>query len=131
MSVSEDQKGVSIVYDGECPFCSRYVELLRLRSAFGRVELIDARSDHPLAQEARSMFDLDEGMAALLAGTWYHGADCMHVLSLASSGSSIVNRGVAAIFTNQRRARALYPWLRTGRNVTLRLLGRQKIHKQS
>ena len=33
----------SIVYDGDCPFCSRYVKLVRLREALGSVDLVNAR----------------------------------------------------------------------------------------
>lgn len=125
--MAQAERSVAIVYDGECPFCSRYVKLLRLRRAFGRVELIDARSDHPLAREASSLFDMDEGMAVHLAGAWYHGADCMNVLALASTRSSLMNRAMAALFSDRSRAHALYPWLKAGRNATLRLLGRRRI----
>lgn len=120
--------GLTIVYDGECPFCSRYVAMLRLRNAFGTVRLVDARSDDPIAVAARAEFDMDEGMAARIGGRWYHGADCLNLLAVASSRSGFANRMAAAMFSNPRRARILYPFLRAGRNATLALLGRRKIH---
>ena len=119
--------GVAVVYDGECPFCSRYVAMVRLREAFGEVRLVDARSDEPHARRARALFDMDEGMAALIGGQWYHGADCMNVLALASGPSGAANRAVAAVFADPRRAARLYPFLRAGRNAALRLLGRRPI----
>jgi len=36
---------VTVFYDGECPFCTRYVRLLRLRRAAGTVRLVDLRAD--------------------------------------------------------------------------------------
>ena len=125
--MGSETSSVAIIYDGECPFCSRYVKLLRLREAFGDVDVIDARSEHPLAKEAVSRFDMDEGMAARFGERWYHGADCMNVLALASTRSTIVNRTMAAVFSNPRRAKFIYPWLRAGRNATLRMLGRSRI----
>ena len=32
-----------LVYDGDCPFCSRYVQLLRIREAVGPLRLVNAR----------------------------------------------------------------------------------------
>ncbi len=126
--MSEAPTGVAIVYDGECPFCSAYVRLVRLREAVGPVELIDARSGHPLvAEAARRGFDLDEGMAMRIGDAWLHGGAVMHRLALMSGPSGTLNRLHAWIFRDARRARLLYPPLRAMRNLTLRLLGRRRI----
>lgn len=119
-----------LIYDGDCPFCSRYVALLRLREAVGTVHLIDARDGGPLVAECMARgFDLDEGMALKIGTRIYHGDDCIHALALMSSGVGIFNRLNAAIFRSPRRARLLYPLLRACRNATVRLLGRGTIAK--
>lgn len=119
---------VQIVYDGDCPFCANYIRFTRLRQAAGKVELIDARSDHPIIAEitARGL-DLDEGMVMKQAGHFYHGDDVVHRLALMTTGSGPFNAAMAAVFRSPRRARVLYPWLRAGRNAALALLGRGKI----
>ena len=129
MAAASPAGGVTVVYDGECPFCSRYVAMLRLRDAFGAVSLVDARSEAAAAREARALFDLDEGMAARIGGRWYHGAECMNVLALASGPSTLLNRLSARVFSSPRRAALLYPLLRTGRNAVLLLLGRSRIER--
>lgn len=117
-----------IVYDGDCPFCSRYVRLLKLREAVGTVQLIDARSDDAaVGQLWRAGYDLNEGMAVKYGGRVYHGADCVHVLALLSTASGPFNRINSLIFRSESLASLLYPVLRLGRNLTLSLLGIRKI----
>jgi len=123
-----------IVYDGECPFCSRYVAMLRLREALGPIRLIDARTAHPVVDLVRDKgFDLNEGMALVdFPGDAdgpriAHGDECIHRLALMSTKSGLFNRLNAAIFRSRAASRILYPVLRTGRNLTLRLLGRSRL----
>jgi predicted DCC family thiol-disulfide oxidoreductase YuxK len=121
-------RGIEIVYDGECPFCSAYVRLARLRDAAGPVRLVDARGDDPLAVSLRgSGVDLDRGMVVRLDGQIHHGDAAMVVLSALSTGSGAFNRLMRAMFRRPARARILYPALVAGRNLTLRLLGRRRI----
>jgi predicted DCC family thiol-disulfide oxidoreductase YuxK len=120
-----DRGGLWIVYDGECPFCSSYVRLYRLREVTGRVHLIDARTDHPILREVQARgFDLDEGMAVKAAGRFYHGAEALQFLAILGAGDGAFNRLNRALFRHPRLARTLYPWMVRGRLLTLRLLGR-------
>lgn len=120
--------GAVIVYDGDCPFCSRYVAMLRLRESLGAVRLINARDGGPLVEELqRRGVDLDEGMVLLLDGKMHHGADSVNMLALLSTSVGPFNKLNAAIFRSPGASRVLYPVLRTGRNLILRLLGRTKI----
>jgi predicted DCC family thiol-disulfide oxidoreductase YuxK len=121
-----------VVYDGQCPFCSRYVQLVRLRETLGQVRLIDARKGGPQVDEVRRAgLDLDDGMVLKLDGRLYHGADCINMLALLSTPSSGFNRLNAALFRSPTASRLLYPVLRAGRNAVLRLLGRGKIEPQN
>ena len=123
-----DNLPTTIVYDGDCPFCSRYVALVRLREAVGQVVLANARDGGPVVDELRRRgYDLDEGMVLIHAGEIFWGADCMNRLALMSTRSTTFNRMQAAIFRHRRMSRVLYPVLRAGRNAVLRLLGRRKI----
>lgn len=117
-----------IVYDGDCPFCSRYVELVTIKDTVGPVRLVNARSGAPEAIELqRAGYDLNDGMVAKFHNRIYHGADCVNFLALLSSDSGTFNKLNRVIFSSPFLARTLYPILRFGRDLTLRLLGRSQI----
>lgn len=117
-----------LIYDGQCPFCSRYVRLSRFREAVGDVRLIDARDGGPEVEAARAAgHDLDDGMLLHLDGQDYHGADCLNRIALLSSNSGAFNRLNRALFRSPRLSAIAYPTLRAARNATLRLLGRPRL----
>jgi hypothetical protein len=120
--------GNYLIYDGECPFCSRFARLTRLREAVGPVQLIDARKPSLEVEAARrNGFVLDEGMLLHLDGRDYCGADCLQRLALLSSRSKWFNRMTYHLLRSPRAARWTYPVLRLSRNLALRLLGRGKL----
>jgi len=117
-----------LLYDGECPFCSRYVRHVRLREAIGPITLANAREHAALVEEVRRLgFDVDTGMVLKLDGNYYHGADCIHALALLTTPSGWFNRLNSLVFKSSTAAKVLYPILRTGRNLTLRLLRRGRL----
>lgn len=117
-----------LVYDGACPFCSRYVKLLRLRAAVGDVRLQDARDGGAVVAEIQAQgLSLDEGMVLIHQGQYHHGADCLHRLALMTTPSGAFNRLTASVFRSRRLSRAVYPALRCGRNAVLFLLGRPRL----
>lgn len=117
-----------IVYDGECPFCTAYIRLLRLKKSFDEVVLINAREKSAYKEEILLLgLDLDEGMVVHLDGRWMHGDEAIHFLSLASTENGFWNRLMAVVFRSPVRSKFLYPFLRCGRNIALHLLGRKKI----
>jgi predicted DCC family thiol-disulfide oxidoreductase YuxK len=117
-----------LLYDGQCPFCSRYIKLLRLRQSIGEIDFIDARNgDNYLVEVQHAGLDINEGMVLKYGGKLYHGDSCIHMLALLTSPIGIANKINAWLFKSPTRARILYPWLRYGRNTVLMLLDRKKL----
>jgi predicted DCC family thiol-disulfide oxidoreductase YuxK len=117
-----------LIYDGECPFCSRYVKHVRLRRAVGELELVDARRGGAEVEKAKARgLRLDDGMILHLEDRYYHGADCLNRLALMSSRSNTFNRLNYFLFRSGFLSRFCYPILRSGRNLALRLLGRSML----
>lgn len=117
-----------LIYDGNCPLCSAYVRLLKIREAVGKLQLLDAREGGPLVEGVIAAgFDLDEGMVLKIGDRVYHGDDCIHALALMSTQSSMFNRINAAVFRSPTRSRLIYPFLKAGRILILWFLGRKKL----
>jgi predicted DCC family thiol-disulfide oxidoreductase YuxK len=121
--------GITVIYDGDCPFCASYVSMMRLRQAVGAVELVNAREGDPrvlAVQEAG--YDLDTGMVVLWQGEVFFGENAVHLLATLSSGEGgVLDRIQRAAFADPRRAARLYPVLAAGRRLFLRLVGRRPI----
>jgi predicted DCC family thiol-disulfide oxidoreductase YuxK len=119
---------ITIVYDGECPFCSAFVRMTRLRDAAGEVRLADARSGDAAVRRVRAAgYRLDDGMAVILDDQIYHGDAAMTLIATLKTPSGVVNRAVRLLFRSPRRARLLDPPLTWGRALTLRLIGRKRL----
>src|SRR5262245_53830630 len=123
-----DTSRVILVYDGDCPFCNGFAKRLRVDQAAGRLELVNARTGGGIIDDVkRRGYDLDGGMVLIVGGHYYHGDEALHRLALMSTRYGWFNRANAWLFSNPALARAAYPLLRTGRNLALRLLGRDPI----
>lgn len=116
---------IAIVYDGDCPFCSAYVNLARLKKTVGAPTLLNARKRPDLVEAlAKSGVSLDEGMAVYYQGQIYAGGEAMYVLALLTTPVDFANRLTAALLGRRGLALWVYPLLRTGRNLLLRLRNR-------
>lgn len=117
-----------VVYDGDCPLCSAYVRVTRLISAVGSPALVNARERPELVKAlAESGIKLDEGMAVYYQGRLYAGSDAVNFLALLTTPINFINWLAASVLGRPALARALYPLLRAGRNLLLRLKGKPQL----
>jgi len=120
---------LSLVYDKQCPACDYYCQLVRINETVASLTLIDARQNDPIMEKITAQgFDIDQGMVLVIDDTLYYGADAIQALALMSSQSGIFNRLNYQIFKYPIIAKNLYPLLRYGRNILLKLLGKTKIN---
>lgn len=123
-----DSTPIRIIYDGECPFCTAYVNMVRLREAAGPVEMIDARtSPETVARIEAAGLDIDRGMVVEMDGKLHHGDAAMTAMAAMTTRSGTFNRLMRLAFSRPALARVIYPPMVMGRNLTLRALGRKPI----
>lgn len=120
--------GSYLLYDGACPFCARYVYYTRAKDAFGGLKLLDAREYPELVRYWRSQgLELNDGMLLVTNGNTFYGDEALNALALASTGSGLFNRINSLIFRHGWASRKIYPIMRTGRNIALRIIGRSRL----
>lgn len=112
--------------------CSAYCKALAIRQLDSSFEIVNARQYHPILEIINEMgFNMDEGFVLKIGSEYFHGADAIHRLALISTGAGTFNRLNYLIFKSSYLSSILYPLLRTGRNIVLRLLGRKKLEGAS
>lgn len=125
--MESSDESVEILYDGDCPFCTRYVRWLRLRKNL-KTSLVSARESSPLRDEATRLgYDLDRGMLVRYGGRFYYAEEAITILTLLSTPSDTFNKLVIALLRSPRRAKILYPVFALIRRATVLALGRGTI----
>jgi predicted DCC family thiol-disulfide oxidoreductase YuxK len=119
---------LSIIYDGECPFCSQFVTFYRIRSNVKQLKLIDARNHPTLIEAYRSRgYEINDGMLVLWNDEVYHGAEAMRLLARLSSNDGAFNKINRWTFGSAKVGTHTYPIFVALRKLALRLLGRSEL----
>ncbi len=117
-----------LIYDGDCPFCSKFAALVRFRKAAGPVDILNAREHPEIVKEmAAKGINLDKGMALDLDGRIYHGSDAINRIALMSTGSGPFNAFTAAVFKSRIASKTMYPVMKAARRIALCLKGKKGI----
>ncbi|MFQ5547670.1 MAG: DCC1-like thiol-disulfide oxidoreductase family protein [Woeseia sp.] len=120
---------VFLVYDKNCPVCDYYCNLVRIRESVGDLVLVDARDPGPLMDEiTKARLDIDQGMVLKVGDRMYYGSDAIHTLAIMGTRSGVFNRLTYWCFRSRAVSQVIYPILRAGRNLLLKLLRKTKIN---
>jgi predicted DCC family thiol-disulfide oxidoreductase YuxK len=120
---------ILLVYDGECPACNAYCQVVRIKDSVGDLRIVDARENSEVMDEITAQgLDIDQGMVLKMGEQFYYGSDAIHTLALISSRWGIFNRFNYWMFKSKNLANILYPALKFSRNLLLKILGKTKIN---
>ncbi len=119
---------VILLYDGDCPLCRNFSAMLRIRKSVGELRLINAREPNAYLDNAISRgMDVNEGIVLIIGQEFYFAADALNMLALISGRVSIFNKMNYWVFKSKLLSNLLYPILRTGRNMLLKIRGKSKM----
>ena len=114
------------IYDGECPFCNYFAELLELKSCLPELEILDGRKNLALlSQLYKQGYDLNKGAILIQNENIMHGAAAINwICSKLKEPSDSMLEVLRIIFTSTKRTNFLFPFLLWGRRLSLTLKGK-------
>ena len=114
------------IYDGECPFCNHFAQLLELKSSLPEFEILDGRKNLDLlSQLYKQGYDLNKGAILIINENIKHGADAINwICSEIKEPSDSLLEVLRIIFTSNKRTNFLFPFLLWGRRLSLTLKGK-------
>ena len=111
----------TFIYDGECPFCNHFAELLELQSKIRNISIIDGRKNKKLISSLLEKgFDIDKGAILLKGDNIYHGAEAINtVCKQINNPSGNLLKLLSKIFKSNKRTNLLFPFLVVARRFAL------------
>ena len=112
---------LTFIYDGECPFCNHFAELLELKSKIKNISILDGRKNHDLIKDLlKKGYDLDNGAILLKDEDIFHGADAINTIcKLIKEPSSKLLEILSMTFKSNKRTRLIFPFLVRARRLAL------------
>jgi len=114
------------IYDGECPFCDHFAQLLQLKSSIPSLQIIDGRKNlEKLTQLYNQGYDLNKGAILIKDGKIKHGAEAISFIcsELKEPNDSLL-RFLRIIFLSNKQSKKIFPFLLWGRRITLTIKGK-------
>ena len=111
----------TFIYDGECPFCNHFAELLEIKSKITNIKILDGRKNLTLIESLLEKgYDLDKGAILLKDEDIFHGADAINIIcKQISDPSSSLLLLLSRIFKSNKRTKVIFPLLIRARSFAL------------
>ena len=116
-----EESTLTFIYDGECPFCNHFAELLELKSKIKNISILDGRKNPELLRDLlKKGYDLDKGAILLKNSEIFHGANAINTISkLIKEPSSKLLEILSTTFKSSKRTKFIFPFLVIARRFSL------------
>ncbi len=111
----------TFIYDGECPFCNHFAELLEIKSKVNNIKILDGRKNLTLIKSLLEKgYDIDKGAILLNDEDILHGAEAINTIckQIKNPSSSLLFL-LSRVFKSTRRTNVLFPLLVRARRFAL------------
>ena len=116
-----EEPTLTFIYDGECPFCNHFAELLELKSKIKNISILDGRKNPEIIKDLlKKGYDLDKGAILFKNSEIFHGAEAINTIcKLINHPSSKLLEILSTTFKSSKRTNFLFPFLVTARRFAL------------
>ena len=112
---------LTFIYDGECPFCNHFAELLELKSKINNFSTLDGRKNPNIINSLlKQGYDIDKGAILLSGDDIFHGADAINkICNKVNNPSGRLLKLLSNVFKSNKRTKLLFPLLLSARRFAL------------
>ena len=112
---------LTFIYDGECPFCNHFAELLELKSKINKISILDGRKNPKIIKSLLEKgYDIDRGAILLKDDDIFHGAEAINkICNQINNPSGKLLKLLSNIFKSDKRTNLLFPFLLRARRLSL------------
>ena len=112
---------LTFIYDGECPFCNHFAELLELKSKINNITILDGRKNPKIIKSLLDKgYDIDRGAILLKDDDIFHGAEAINkICNQINNPSDKLLKLLSNIFKSNKRTNLLFPFLVRARRFAL------------
>ena len=111
----------TFIYDGECPFCNNFAELLEIKSKINNIKILDGRKNLIIIKSLlEKAYDLDKGAILLKDDDIFHGANAIYTICKEiKNPSSNLLKILSSLFKSNKRTKFFFPLLLRARRFAL------------
>ena len=111
----------TFIYDGKCPFCNHFAELLEIKSKITNIKIVDGRKNLTLIESLfEKGYDIDKGAILLKDKDIFHGADAINTIcNQIKNPSSSLLLLLSRVFKSNKRTKVIFPLLVRARRFAL------------
>ena len=112
---------LTFIYDGECPFCNHFAELLELKSKINKISILDGRKNPKIIKSLLEKgYVIDRGAILLKDDDIFHGAEAINkICNQINNPSGKLLKLLSNIFKSNKRTNLLFPFLVRARRLAL------------
>ena len=112
---------LTFIYDGECPFCNHFAELLELKSKINKISILDGRKNPKIIKSLLEKgYDIDRGAILLKDDDIFHGAEAINkICNQINNPSGNLLKLLSKIFKSNKTTNLIFPFLLRARRIAL------------